>query len=36
MTQDMTNQVTWMSSDVRVATINSAGLATAIGSVDNG
>lgn len=36
MTQDMTNQVTWMSSDVRVATINSAGLATAIGSVDGG
>lgn len=35
-TQDMTNQVTWSSSDVRVATINSAGLATAIGSVDGG
>jgi len=31
-TQDMTNQVTWTSSDVRVATINSAGLATAIGN----
>jgi hypothetical protein len=31
-TQDMTNQVTWVSSDVRVATINSAGLATAVGS----
>lgn len=31
-TQDLTNQVTWSSSDVRVATINGAGLATAIGS----
>ena len=29
-TQDMTGQVTWSSSDVRVGTINSAGLATAI------
>jgi uncharacterized protein YjdB len=32
-TQDMTNQVSWISSDVRVATINSSGLATAVGSV---
>jgi len=31
-TQDMTDQVKWASSDVRVATINSSGLATAIGS----
>jgi len=31
-TQDMTSQVTWVSSDVRVAIINSSGLATAIGS----
>jgi hypothetical protein len=31
-TQDMTNQVTWISSDERVATINSSGLATAVGS----
>lgn len=31
-TKDMTDQVTWSSSDVRVATINSAGLATAVGS----
>ena len=30
VTQDMTDQVTWSSSDVRVATINSAGLATAV------
>jgi hypothetical protein len=29
-TQDMTNQVVWESSDVKVATINSAGLATAV------
>lgn len=35
-TQDLTNQVTWVSSDVRVATITSSGLATAIGSVDGG
>jgi hypothetical protein len=35
-TQDLTSQVTWVSSDVRVATINSSGLATAIGSVDGG
>jgi hypothetical protein len=35
-TQDLTNQVTWVSSDVRVATIDAAGLATAIGSVDTG
>ena len=35
-TEDLTNQVTWVSSDVRVATINSAGLATAVGSVDGG
>jgi hypothetical protein len=32
-TQDLTNQVTWVSSDVRVATINASGLATAIGSI---
>jgi hypothetical protein len=32
VTQDMTDQVTWSSSDVRIATINSAGLATAVGS----
>jgi hypothetical protein len=32
-TQDMTNKVTWASSDVRVATIDAAGLATAVGSV---
>ena len=31
-TEDLTDQVTWSSSDVRVATINSAGLATAVGS----
>ena len=31
-TQDMTNQVTWSSSDVLVAIINSAGLATAVGN----
>jgi trimeric autotransporter adhesin len=30
-TQDVTSQVAWQSSDVRVATINSAGLATAVG-----
>jgi len=30
-TQDLTNQVTWMSSDTEDATINSAGLATAVG-----
>ncbi len=35
-TQDMTSQVNWVSSDVRVATIDSSGLATAIGSVDGG
>jgi hypothetical protein len=35
-TQDLTSQVMWVSSDVRVATIDSAGLATAIGSVDGG
>ena len=35
-TQDMTNQVTWASSDVRIATINSAGLATAVGSCSAG
>jgi hypothetical protein len=34
--EDLTNQVTWVSSDVRVATINPSGLATAIGSVDGG
>lgn len=32
-TQDLTNKVTWSSSDVRLATINSAGLATDVGSV---
>jgi hypothetical protein len=31
-TQDITDLVNWQSSDVKVATINSAGLATAIGS----
>lgn len=31
-TQDLTDVVTWSSSDVRVATINSAGLATAVGN----
>jgi hypothetical protein len=31
-TQDLTDQVTWSSSDVRIATINSAGLATAVGN----
>lgn len=31
-TQDMTYQVTWKSSDVRVATINSTGLTTAVNS----
>jgi len=35
-TEDLTNQVTWVSSDVRIATINASGLATAIGSVDTG
>jgi hypothetical protein len=35
-TQDLTDQVTWSSSDVRVATINSAGLATAVGSCPGG
>ena len=30
--QDMTNQVTWSSSDVRIATVNAAGLATAVGN----
>lgn len=32
-TQDLTNKVTWSSSDVRVATINASGLATDVGSV---
>lgn len=31
-TQDMTNKVTWSSSDVRLATINSNGLATDVGT----
>jgi Bacterial Ig-like domain (group 2)/Divergent InlB B-repeat domain len=31
-TQDMTNQVNWASSDVQVATINAAGLATTVGN----
>ncbi len=31
-TEDLTNQVTWVSSDVRVATIDPSGLATAIGT----
>ena len=31
-TQDLTDQVTWSSSDVAVATINQAGLATAVGA----
>ncbi len=31
-TQDMTNEVTWGSSDVRVGTIDAGGLATAVGS----
>lgn len=31
-TQDLTDQVTWSSSDVRIATINTAGLATAVGN----
>jgi hypothetical protein len=35
-TQDLTDQVTWVSSDVLVATINSAGLATAVGSCPGG
>ena len=35
-TQDMTNQVRWISSDVRVATIDPAGLATAIGPLPSG
>jgi hypothetical protein len=35
-TQDMTNRVTWTSSDVRVATVNSGGLATAVGSEGTG
>ena len=30
--QDLTNQVTWVSSNVQVATVNAAGLATAVGS----
>jgi uncharacterized protein YjdB len=30
--QNLTNQVTWVSSNVQVATINAAGLATAVGS----
>ncbi len=29
-TQDITNQVTWVSADIKVATINSTGLATAV------
>jgi hypothetical protein len=32
-TEDMTSQVMWQSSDVRVATINNAGLATTVGSI---
>jgi hypothetical protein len=32
ITADVTNQVRWVSSDVRVATINSTGLATAVNS----
>lgn len=35
-TQDMTNQVKWISSDVRIATIDLAGLATAIGPLPTG
>lgn len=31
LTVDLTNQVTWLSSDVKVGTVNSAGLATAVG-----
>lgn len=31
LTADLTNQVTWVSSDVQVATINNAGLATTVG-----
>lgn len=34
--QDMTNQVAWSSSDVRVATIDAGGLATAVGSCPSG
>jgi hypothetical protein len=34
-TKDMTNKVTWVSSDVRLATINSSGLATDVGSGGN-
>jgi hypothetical protein len=33
VTQDVTNQVTWQSSDVKIATINTAGLATAVACV---
>lgn len=35
-TQDMTDQVTWSSSDVRIATVNSAGLATGVGNCASG
>jgi hypothetical protein len=35
-TEDLTNQVSWTSSDVRIATINSAGLATAVGDCGGG
>lgn len=35
-TQDMTNQVTWSSSDVRIATVNSSGLATGVGNCGGG
>ena len=35
-TSDLTNQVTWSSSDVQIATINAAGLATAVGNCTNG
>ncbi len=34
-TQDMTNKVTWNSSDVRLATINSSGLATDVGGAQS-
>lgn len=32
LTADLTNQVTWVSSDLQVATINNAGLATSVGT----
>jgi hypothetical protein len=35
-TQDLTDQVTWSSSDVRIATINSSGLATGVGDCGGG